>query len=257
MSWHYLQGQEGASWEGPSLDGAPSALLRLIPIAERCSLSGSEMDACLGSRSGMTSEHLTADLGAVPLMSSLVDFRARTSVQQVSVKDLPENVRAFGTRCCELLAKFNLRLCSRRTRRISVPAGLASSSRDLPAWGMMHNGVCWELGTRVHLTDEIDSGSWLPTPTTAGNENSPSMQKWSAHRRLAQLLHTPTAKLYGNNRGGSAGRVGKIRPSLETLAGGVIISLREWLMGWPIGWTALGPLATGRFQQWLRLHGLY
>lgn len=29
----------------------------------------------------------------------------------------------------------------------------------------------------------------------------------------------------------------------------------EWLMGWPIGWTALGPLATDRFQRWLRLHG--
>ena len=29
----------------------------------------------------------------------------------------------------------------------------------------------------------------------------------------------------------------------------------EWLMGWPIGWTALEPLATDRFQRWLRLHG--
>jgi len=25
----------------------------------------------------------------------------------------------------------------------------------------------------------------------------------------------------------------------------------EWLMGWPIGWTALEPLATDKFQQWL------
>jgi DNA (cytosine-5)-methyltransferase 1 len=29
----------------------------------------------------------------------------------------------------------------------------------------------------------------------------------------------------------------------------------EWLMGWPLGWTALEPLAMDRFQQWLRLHG--
>ena len=29
----------------------------------------------------------------------------------------------------------------------------------------------------------------------------------------------------------------------------------EWLMGWPIGWTDLKPLATDRFQEWLRLHG--
>lgn len=29
----------------------------------------------------------------------------------------------------------------------------------------------------------------------------------------------------------------------------------EWLMGWPIGWSALEPLATGKFQQWLASHG--
>jgi hypothetical protein len=29
----------------------------------------------------------------------------------------------------------------------------------------------------------------------------------------------------------------------------------EWFMGWPIGWTALQPLATDRFQSWLAAHG--
>jgi DNA (cytosine-5)-methyltransferase 1 len=29
----------------------------------------------------------------------------------------------------------------------------------------------------------------------------------------------------------------------------------EWLMGWPIGWTGLEPLETGRFRQWLHSHG--
>jgi len=29
----------------------------------------------------------------------------------------------------------------------------------------------------------------------------------------------------------------------------------EWLMGWPIGWTDLEPLATDRFRQWLDSHG--
>lgn len=31
----------------------------------------------------------------------------------------------------------------------------------------------------------------------------------------------------------------------------------EWFMGWPVGWTDLQSLATGRFQQWLRLHGMF
>lgn len=31
----------------------------------------------------------------------------------------------------------------------------------------------------------------------------------------------------------------------------------EWLMGWPIGWTALKPLATDKFQEWLQQHSPY
>jgi hypothetical protein len=30
----------------------------------------------------------------------------------------------------------------------------------------------------------------------------------------------------------------------------------EWLMGWPIEWTALQPLAMDRFRQWLHSHGV-
>ena len=29
----------------------------------------------------------------------------------------------------------------------------------------------------------------------------------------------------------------------------------EWLMGWPLGWTDLKPLETGKWRQWLRQHG--
>lgn len=31
----------------------------------------------------------------------------------------------------------------------------------------------------------------------------------------------------------------------------------EWLMGWPIGWTDLQPLAMDKFRQWLEQHGAY
>ena len=30
----------------------------------------------------------------------------------------------------------------------------------------------------------------------------------------------------------------------------------EWLMGWPLGWTDLKPLATDRFRQWQHSHGI-
>jgi hypothetical protein len=32
-------------------------------------------------------------------------------------------------------------------------------------------------------------------------------------------------------------------------------TFREWLMGWPIDWTAKRPLETDKFQEWLRSHG--
>ena len=31
----------------------------------------------------------------------------------------------------------------------------------------------------------------------------------------------------------------------------------EWLMGWPLGWTDLKPLAMDKFRQWLEQHGCY
>lgn len=35
------------------------------------------------------------------------------------------------------------------------------------------------------------------------------------------------------------------------------ISIREWMMGMPIGWTGSEPLATHKFRSWLRRHGKY
>lgn len=39
--------------------------------------------------------------------------------------------------------------------------------------------------------------------------------------------------------------------------GGVFLALREWMMGVPIGWTALEPLEICRYRQWLRSHGKF
>ena len=147
-------------------------------------------------------------------------------------------------------------MSSPKIPRISALEGWISFSEGLPAWGMMSLGVCWALGTSVRRIAETGCGSLLPTPTCAGNEHAASMQKWPACRELTALmmsgpLPTPTAQLYGNNRGGAAGRAGKVRPSLEALTGGVFIALREWLMGWPLGWSGTTPLPQERMNEWL------
>lgn len=62
------------------------------------------------------------------------------------------------------------------------------------------------------------------------------------------LLPTPSASNYGTNKGGAAGRVGKERPSLQTMAkrlGGVLDpAFVEWTMGYPRMWTVCEPWAT-------------
>lgn len=260
MSWHYLQGQEAASWEGACLDGAPSALLRLMPTAGTHSSHDSATDASNGSRYGTMPRPSMADRGAVQLTLCLEDSPAKTSARQAHARDWPEDVAASSLKCSGLLARSGLALCGRKTLRTCVPVASAPSSASLPAWGMMRDGECWELGTRVRRTSADECGFW-PTPTTAGNELSPYMMRWPAHRRMARaFLPTPTAQRYGSNGPGRhwkefLGSGKKRRGSLETIVGGIRLPLREWMMGWPIGWTALEPLEMGRFRRWLNLHG--
>jgi DNA (cytosine-5)-methyltransferase 1 len=52
MSWHFLQEQEAASWEGCCLGGAPSALLRLMPTAAQSCSPGNVTVCSIHSLSG-------------------------------------------------------------------------------------------------------------------------------------------------------------------------------------------------------------
>jgi hypothetical protein len=73
------------------------------------------------------------------------------------------------------------------------------------------------------------------------------------------LLPTITAQTYGTNQGGAAGRVGKVRMSLQSMAkqrgGHLSPSFVERMMNWPVGWTDLEPLAMDKYQQWYASHG--
>jgi len=68
---------------------------------------------------------------------------------------------------------------------------LDAFSGTWPKHATMHSGVCWELTALVLHTDESDCGYARPTPS---------------------------ARSYGHNQGGAAGRVGKSRESLESMA---------------------------------------
>lgn len=163
MSWHYLQGQEAASWEGTSLDGAPSALLRLIPTQGKSCLPDRQMAACPDSPSGMTSQPLTVHPGEDTSTSSQEASPAKTSAQQAREQESQESAAASGVRWRELSARYDRATSGWKTHRCLWTEDLPSSSVTLPRWGMMQDGVLWERTMPEHLTGETGSGYW-PTP---------------------------------------------------------------------------------------------
>ena len=230
MSWHYLQELAVESWEGSCLDGAPDALLRLIPTPGASCWPDSETGSCPDSPSGMTCEPSTASPGADRSMSSAADSPAKTSAQPVAGQVSRASAPASGQKWPESWVKWCPDSSLWKTRQCSLLGGLESFSGTWPRWGMMRGGECWEPDILEPLTRETGSGSWLATPTAKANQLAPSMQQ--KHPGCAAWWPTPQ---------GHGGQLDPVFP--------------EYLMGWPIGWTDCEPLEMGRFWKWLDLHG--
>ena len=271
MSWHFLQGQEAASWEGNCLDGAPSALLSLIPTPAESCLLDRPMDALTDSRSGMMCGPSTANRGAETSMSSAEASRVRTSAQPGKGPESPELDPVCGPRWHALSVRFDLALCSWKTARSLFPEVLPWSSVILPRWGMMHDGECWERNTPELPISGIGFGSWptpvadgaqggtslgwavrnVPTPTVHGNYNRKGASRNSGNGLATWVKHVPTPTCQrGKNAPGC--------PCLTMVVGGTLNpTWVEWLMGWPLGWTDCAVLEKDKFQQWLGSHGKY
>lgn len=78
MSWHYLQGQEVACWEGKDSAGIPSALLKLMNTQEVSCCPGKKTEICQSSQFGMTLQHSTGNPGEEKCVSSLAGSRVKT-----------------------------------------------------------------------------------------------------------------------------------------------------------------------------------
>jgi hypothetical protein len=233
MSWHYLQGQEAVCWQGDCLVGVPSALLKLIPFAGQSCCVGKEMGCSNTSRSGMTCEPSTGNLGGG--LSTLFRGASPAKIFQrpEGEPDLPAVIRDCGVRCAELLATYNLHLCLRKTPQRLGVVDSRKYSKTLTTWGLLHAGECWALGISVRPINAIECGSLLPTPTAQPYGSS---QNGCPHDHRKEYA-------------------GKGKKSLERMLGGLNHQYREWMLGWPVGWTDLRPLAMGKFRSWLRLHG--
>jgi hypothetical protein len=168
-------------------------------------------------------------------MSSAAAFPAKISPSPERARALRASAAGYGRSTPELLARYDRATSSWRTSQLCLDGDLSEFSETWPRSGLMRSGTAYLLPPLVRLTDETGSGLWP----------------------------TPAAVSYGTNQGGGMGRVGPIRPSLETMArqnlwptadrysglqsygqNAILGSLNptwvEWLMGFPLGWTDCG-----------------
>ena len=114
-------------------------------------------------------------------------------------------------------------------------------------------------------TSENESGSpeeiW-PTPTVCGNYNRKGSSAKSGDGLATAVMTwpTPTARDYRSDSGSpewTEMRQSQTRGKpLPFVVGGTLNpTWVEWLMGWPLGWTDLKPLGTGKSRNALPKHG--
>jgi hypothetical protein len=217
--WHCSQELEEEFSQDICLDGKQSAPLSGNPT-QLAYLSPDKMTKFSRlSRFGMTLKPLTADRGEDLLMWYLEAFLAKTYPVLDEAQELTESDLACGVKWHELSVKYDLGSCSWRTHQCLWDEELHWSSVTLPRWGMTVSGVLFQHPTSERPINGTGSGFW-PTPTAhnAKETNAPS----EANRN---------------------------EPTLASRVGGHLNPMWvEWLMGWPLGWTDLKPLAMDRFQ---------
>lgn len=259
MSWLFSQALVAEYSDRISWDGTQSAQLNVMPTQHKFWRNDKMMEFSRLSQFGLTLQLLTENHGKELLTLYLADFRARTSVLQVRAQGLMESVPGFGRKWHELSMKYDLNTCSWKTHQCLFPEDLPESLVTLPKWGMTRNGHVFQHPTLERPISVIESGL-LPTPVASDwkRNGSPAdlTRKSPTLGAIVQMYPTPKAS-DGNKRG----KVGPhhqngLAGAVKSGHGGGVLNPNwvEWLMGWPIGWTDLKPLAMDKFQSWLKAH---
>lgn len=257
MSWHYLPELAVGSSGLSSAGGVPSAPWRKSRSPENCSSDGNETVCYRCSLSGTISKLSMALHGVDSLISCLRDFlvslsRSRDDDEVLRTKE------TFGPIRSASFARWNRGSRSWKTCHTFWPMTISAKCSDRwPKRGTMRNGKLYRLARLGHRTFEKGSG-YLPSPRAnkgTGLWPTPRTTDGSHGGRV-----TPRKGRQGGNLV-EAVSTGWSTPTatgacLQRQVGGQLNpDWVEWLMGWPIGWTALEPLARDKFQEWWRKHG--
>lgn len=231
MSWYFSPEQAAAAWQATSLGGDRSVTSSEITTALLSSMPESGTEFYQRLRSGRTLEPLTDDRGAARWISSLPD----SLVSHLADKEKENQIKTRemdGLIPSESLGKWDRDSRFWRTCQVCLITNtLDRFSGTWPRQGTMWNGECWERPTLEPPTVGKDCGWSVPTPSAVdwkgsgyprnGRGPNNNLRDWFKFHYKAQYpLVVPV----------------------------------EYLMGWPIGWTDLEPLAMDKFQRWQQQH---
>jgi hypothetical protein len=193
--------------------------------------------------------------------SSPVGSLANLIPLQESVRRLLTIVTS-GPRLPVSFARFDRDGSSGRMFAVSstpnLDGSLAAFSGTWPTWGIALDGACGELPTLERCTSANESSSW-PTPTTRDHKDGSAKACGMMPEKslLGRAIHlrwpTPQAndvRDRGNTASGAvlrrqeAGKQIYLSQSVSETSGALNPTWVEWLMGFPLGWTALEPSET-------------
>jgi hypothetical protein len=235
VSWLFSRALVEAFSEENSWDGEPLAQLNVMPTQAKFSRNDKTMEPLTLSRFGLTLQLLTESRGEELLTWYRAGFHAKTfqAPEQTvklteSKRDLTEKKAAYGVSLQESLGKYGPATHSLKTAQISLLADSTEFCVTLPRWGLMRDGALYRQEPLARTTSESASGL-LPTPTAHNAKEGAYPAEF--------IRNTPTL----------GARLGGRPHPLYT----------EWMMGWPLGWTDLKPLATGSIRFALQPLGNY
>lgn len=230
MSWHYSRALVEAFSLENCLDGLRSVQSKSMDSAVKDSCSDKTKVILSPSQSGMTSGHLMGALGEELLTWFLAASPALTFLQQEKRQGSKERTADYGQKWPESFAKFDHDSRLWKIRQLSLIEGSEPFLATWPTWGSLHDGECWDQTMLAPDTPGPVSGSW-PTPCHGSAKWGGTFQEVGGSQN--KLRRTPTGRLYVNP------------------------DFWESLLGWPIGWTGIEPLETGKIQEWQHKHSKF
>ena len=266
MSWLYSQALVEEYLGENFLDGEQSALLSGKPTQQAYCAPDKMTEFLRLSRFGMTYKPLTESLGQELLTLFREDFHVLTLAQQEKAQELTESKAECGEKWLGSFVKYDPNLHLWKTHQCSLLGDLDEFLETWPQWGLMRDGECWEqqtLAQTINVTafglspnpmeNQSPPPHW-PTPTAhmSKETNAPSEHKRNTPTLTAQV-NWPTPRTAGMCGGTGSWDLLKKNTTIEEARamgagnGGKLNPMWvEWLMGWPLGWTDLKPLATDK-----------